>query len=251
MITPRDIKNHSFGSSLRGFNKEEVLAFLKTVALEWERKLEDEEKLKEKLVETKEDLEKIKKVEAMLHKTLLQAEESTKSMVESTKEKSELIIKEAEQKANEIIKDAISRRSKVEQEINLLISKRNDILTQLKSFLNSQTDRLEVFEEKEMVKIRKSEKNSEYNQELNTRKKIPIQNNQQNLKVKINEKLIEPVTKEEFLMKEIPKVKSETPKVEMPPKIEEKKPQSKKSFFDKVNQKSNKSILDDDILNSL
>ena len=135
---------------MRGFNKEEVTAYLNTLSLEWEKLLEENKRLKTELDKTQSNLDNLKKVENVLHKTLLQAEQTSKSTIENAKKDAELKVQEAENKANEILKTAMSERSRVELEINELIARRNDILQQLKAFISSQKQRLETFEREEM-----------------------------------------------------------------------------------------------------
>jgi cell division initiation protein len=150
MITPIEIRQHSFKKSFRGFDPEEVANFLNNLSLQWEKQLEEARRTKIELEKTTSNLESLKQVESVLHKTLLQAEETSRSTVENAKRDAELKRREAEEKSNELIKNALTERSRIELQIGELISRRNDILNQLKSFLTSTTDRIKTFEEKEM-----------------------------------------------------------------------------------------------------
>jgi cell division initiation protein len=150
MITPIEIRQHSFKKVLRGYDKDEVAAFLNSVSMEWERFLEDHRRTKIELDKTTASLDNLRQVETALHKTLLQAEETSKTTMEHAKRDAELKLAEADSKAKEIVKRAIEERSRVEMQINELISRRNEILQQLKSYLQAQTERLQTFEEKEM-----------------------------------------------------------------------------------------------------
>ena len=150
MITPIEIRGYSFNKEMRGYNKEEVSNYLNTLSLEWEKLLEENKRLKNDLEKTQSNLDNLKKVESVLHKTLLQAEQTSKSTIENAKKDAELKVQEAKHKSNELLKDAFSKRDRIELEINELISRRNDILEQLRSFISSQKARLELFEKNEM-----------------------------------------------------------------------------------------------------
>lgn len=151
MITPIEIRQHTFKKKFGGgYDKEEVHNFLNTLSLQWEKQLEEAKRMKIEFEKTQSNLDSLKQVESVLHKTLLQAEETSRSTVENAKKDAELKRREAEDKSNELIKNALNERSKIEMQISELIARRNDILNQLKSFLGSQTERIKTFEEREM-----------------------------------------------------------------------------------------------------
>ncbi len=118
--------------------------------MQWEKQLEEFKRLKIDFEKTQSNLDSLKQVESVLHKTLLQAEETSRSTVENAKKDAELKRREAEDKSNEIIKNALNERSRIEMQISELVARRNDIINQLKSFLSSQTERIKTFEEREM-----------------------------------------------------------------------------------------------------
>lgn len=150
MITPIEIRQQTFKKSLRGYDKDEVAAFLNTLSLQWEKQLEETRRIKIELEKTQSSLDSLKQVESVLHKTLLQAEETSRTTVENAKKDAELKRKEADDKSSEIVKNALNERSRIEMQIAELAARRNDILNQLKSFLSSTADRIKTFEEREM-----------------------------------------------------------------------------------------------------
>ncbi len=150
MITPIEIRQHSFKKSFQGYNKDEVQNFLNTLSSDWERMLEDHKRVKLELEKTTSALDNLRAVESALHKTLLQAEETSKSVIENAKTTAELRIQEADAKSKEMVKLAMDDRSRIEMQINELVGRRNEILQQLKSYLSAQTERLRTFEETEM-----------------------------------------------------------------------------------------------------
>jgi len=153
MITPLDIRQQSFGKSLRGYDADEVKAYLGSLAQEFERVLDDNRRLKAELDKTAESLQNYKDMETMLRKTLMQAEQTSQSIIENARKDAQLKVQEAEQKANEIIQKSYEERSRIDAEINDLINRRNDVITQLKLFLGSQLERINSFEQYEAKKL--------------------------------------------------------------------------------------------------
>lgn len=152
MITPLEIRQHSFPKkTLGGYDIEEVRAFLQNISQEWEKVLEDNRKMKGELDKTKSSLEHYKEMETILHKTMLQAEQSSKSTLENAKKDAELKIQEAEYKANEILSSIQADKRQLEREIHELVARRNDILQQLKTFIANQSDRIRTFETQEAL----------------------------------------------------------------------------------------------------
>jgi len=146
MITPIEIRQQSFRRVLRGYDSEEVKGFLDTLAQEWEKRIETERRLRAELEQVKANYNSLKEVESMLHKTLIQAEKSSKTTVENARKKAELQIKEAEAKAREIVRQGVDERNKLDSEITELTARKEQILMQLRLFLKTQSERLQAFE---------------------------------------------------------------------------------------------------------
>lgn len=150
MISPLEIRQHQFKKGFNGYNKDDVQSFLNTLAVEWERMQDDLKRTKQDLDKTTTALDGLRQVESALHRTLLQAEETSKATVEGAKKDAENKISTAEAHANEIVTKALGERNRIEQQIKDLIARRSEILGQLRNYLTAQTERLTTFEEKEM-----------------------------------------------------------------------------------------------------
>lgn len=146
MITPIEIRQQTFKKSLRGYDKEEVDAFLLALSQEWEQQLEYQRRLKEELDQIKTKYNTLKEVEDMLHKTLMQAERSSRDTIENASQKAELRIREAEARAQEIVRKGVEDRNGIQKEIGELNRYRNKLLAQLRGFLRTQIDHLETFD---------------------------------------------------------------------------------------------------------
>ncbi len=186
MITPIEIRQHTFKKSFQGFNKDDVQNYLNTLSSEWERMVEDNKRIKIELDKTSSALDNLRQVESALHRTLLQAEETSKSTIENAKSTADLRIQEAEAKAKEMLKNAIEDRSRVEMQTNELVSRRNEILQQLKSYLTAQTERLRTFEEKEMRSPLSNEHRHNPSNEHSTREEKQVDSTNSNTEAKSN-----------------------------------------------------------------
>ncbi len=146
MITPIEIRRATFSKSFRGYTVEEVDNFLGSLASEWDSMLQENQNLKVELEKAKSALSSYQELEGMMHKTLKQAEETSKSTLENAKKDAELVINNAEQKAQSLIQNAKSKMEELDKEIRELNFRKKDILSQLKLFLNAQLEKIESFE---------------------------------------------------------------------------------------------------------
>lgn len=69
-ITPLEIRQKAFEKVLRGYDKDEVNAFLQTLSQEWERSLDESKEIRIKLEATEREVSKLREVESSLFKTL-------------------------------------------------------------------------------------------------------------------------------------------------------------------------------------
>lgn len=108
-ITPLEIRQKTFEKNFRGYDKDEVTAFLQTLSQEWERMVDQQKELKFKLDAAQEEVRKLREVESSLFKTLKTAEDTGSSMVEQAKRTAELHLKESQMKAEAIISESRSK----------------------------------------------------------------------------------------------------------------------------------------------
>lgn len=151
MITPIEIRQQAFNKKLRGFDPAEVKGFLQGLSQEWESLREENRGLKEELERTKANYHALKEVEDMLHKTLMQAERSSKDTLETARQKAELKIQEADSQAAEIIRRTIKDREELQSEIGGLYKQREEVLMQLRIYLKTQLERLDSFTPSELL----------------------------------------------------------------------------------------------------
>ncbi|MBK7380202.1 MAG: DivIVA domain-containing protein [Ignavibacteriales bacterium] len=86
-FSPLSIKQQEFSKSMRGYETEEVQAFLEKLADEFDNLYKENEKLKRELDELNIKVAEYKRIEKNLQDTLLKAQDSTSRTMESSKNK--------------------------------------------------------------------------------------------------------------------------------------------------------------------
>lgn len=186
-ITPLEIRQKSFEKNFRGYDKDEVNAFLQTLSQEWERIVDEGKEWRIKLESAEKEVMKLREVESSLFKTLKTAEDTGANVIEQARQaadlhlresqlKADAMMNEAKRKANDTIDEAEQRSklvlAEMEERLRNLVeeykkleSTRNDLLVELKRISEDTLERVE--------RLRKSEKGFDADQHLSqTRKEI-------------------------------------------------------------------------------
>lgn len=142
--TPFSIKNQEFNKSVRGFDKEEVHAFLEKLADEFERLQIENEKLQKQNEELNQQIVEFRKIEKNLQSTLINAHESSSKAVESAKKQTQLILKEGELKAQQIIENAKTEAENIRNSVLKLKEEKNLLLARLRTMVETQTSLLDI-----------------------------------------------------------------------------------------------------------
>jgi cell division initiation protein len=144
MISPLSIKKQEFSKSFRGFDREEVQAFLEKLADDFEELQTENESTKRQLDDANIRLSEFSRIEKSLQDTLLRAQESSTKAIESTKKQTSLMIKEAEIKASQIIEKAKNYADELRTSVINLREEKDLILAKLKAIINSQARLLDM-----------------------------------------------------------------------------------------------------------
>src|SRR6187402_2835014 len=95
-ITPLEIRQKSFERTLRGYDKDEVNAFLLSLSQEWERIQDEVKELKMKFEHAEREVVKHREVENTLYRTLKTAEDTGASVVEQANKSAALLLGESQ-----------------------------------------------------------------------------------------------------------------------------------------------------------
>jgi len=108
-ITPLEIRQKTFEKNFRGYEKDEVHAFLLTLSQEWEKLQDENKEFRIKLEATEREVQKLREVEGSLYKTLKTAEDTGANVIEQARKAADLHLRESQLKADALIQEAKSK----------------------------------------------------------------------------------------------------------------------------------------------
>jgi len=108
-ITPLEIRQKSFEKKLRGYDKDEVNAFLLSLSTEWEHVQDELKELKIKYQNSTNEVKKLREVESSLYKTLKTAEDTGANLIDQANKSAELHLRETQMNADGLLNEAKSR----------------------------------------------------------------------------------------------------------------------------------------------
>jgi cell division initiation protein len=125
-VTPIDMRQTRFATSLRGFDKNEVTAFLDEAANDYETALRENERLHGEIIRLEASLEQFKQLENSLKSTLISAQRVSDDMREHAQKESAQIVRDAEGEALLIRGKAQLRLEEMERDVENMRMKRRE-----------------------------------------------------------------------------------------------------------------------------
>lgn len=115
-ITPLEIRQKTFERTLRGYDKDEVNAFLLSLSQEWERTVDEAKEWRIKLESTEKEVSKLREVESSLFRTLKTAETTGANVIDQAQKSAELMVRESQLKSEALIAEAKAKaKNKLEE----------------------------------------------------------------------------------------------------------------------------------------
>jgi cell division initiation protein len=148
-ITPLDIQQKQFPMKFRGFDVEEVYAFLEVIREEMEDLLRDNAAMKETVQRLEDQSKEHRNMETTLRETLLTAQQMVEDYKANARKEAELVVKEAELKADSILKDAQEKVIKIHEDIVDLKGIRRHFKEEIKRLVEGHLKMLEFDKERE------------------------------------------------------------------------------------------------------
>lgn len=125
-LTPLEIQKQTFSRTIKGYNADEVRAYLHLVAEEIERLLKENDRLVRDVTMLREDIDDHTNRERILKDTLLSAQKVAEDLTANARKEAELIVKDAELLAERLVGQAMERVSALERAIgDLKVERRN------------------------------------------------------------------------------------------------------------------------------
>ena len=148
-ITPLDIQQKQFPIKFRGFDVEEVYAFLEVIREEMEELLRENAYLKESTQKAENQIKEFRDMEATLRETLMTAQQMVEEYKTNARKEAELLLREAELRADTILKETQEKVIKIHEDIVDLKGIRRHFKEELKRLIESHFKMIEFDKERE------------------------------------------------------------------------------------------------------
>ena len=125
-ITPLDMRQQRFKTSVRGYDKTEVVAFLTEAADDYEHAMREVDRLRSDLVRTQALLVEHRERENHLRDTLVTAQRVSGDLKDTAQTEAKLIVREAQGRADLLLQKAQVRLEEIERDINEMKLRRRD-----------------------------------------------------------------------------------------------------------------------------
>ena len=119
-ITPLEIRQKAFERVLRGYDRDEVNAYLQSLSQEWERTLDDVKEIRIKYEATEREVSKLREVESSLYRTLKTAEDTGANVIGQANKMAELILREAQMDADSMVNEAKTKAKNAIEEAEFI-----------------------------------------------------------------------------------------------------------------------------------
>jgi cell division initiation protein len=149
-LTPADVQRQNFSPRFRGFDPDEVRAFLAAVAEEMAAMLREKDRIEQELRHLELIVTEHREREAILKNTLLTAQKVAEDIRESARREAETIIKQADLQGDRLLELAQTRAHDVERGILELRGHRTALRTDIRALITRLTHLLDLQEEAEV-----------------------------------------------------------------------------------------------------
>jgi len=153
-VTPLDVRQAKFTTSMRGYDRAEVNAFLLEAADGYEQAAPENERLRQEVARLDASLSQYRELESALKGALMSAQKVSDDMKETASLDAARIIREAEGRAELITHKAQSALEDVQREIDGLRLKRRESEVALESIIAALHNTLEYVREQDQRETR-------------------------------------------------------------------------------------------------
>jgi cell division initiation protein len=145
-MTPLDVQSHQFATRFRGFDPDEVTAFLRIVAEDYEGLLRENDSQADRIRRLEMRIEELSAQEHLLKETLVSAQAMTAEMSQTAERQAELRLAEVEIRAEKILDASHRRAARLTQDIREMRALRTRLAEALRSAAETHLALLETLE---------------------------------------------------------------------------------------------------------
>jgi cell division initiation protein len=148
-VSPLDLRQQRFATSLRGFDKIEVTSFLLAVADDYETALRETDRLRQDLSRMEAILNEHREQEKSLQSTLITAQKLADDIRKNAELEAQRIIREAEGRSDLLLEKTSARLEDVQREIDGMKLKRKSVETSIEATIQTLRNTLEYVREQD------------------------------------------------------------------------------------------------------
>ena len=148
-VSPIDLRQQTFRTAFRGFDKVEVTSFLMAVADDYEQALRETDRLRQEMARMEGVLSEHREHESGLKSMLLAAQKVADDIRETAGGEANRIVREAQSRSDLILEKTQSRLEDIQREIDGLKLKRRDVETTIEATIQTLHNTLEYVREQE------------------------------------------------------------------------------------------------------
>ncbi len=145
-LSPLDIRKHEFQRVMRGYDRDEVDAFMDKVAEDFEGLLTEVDRLNKETLQLRTQLHDYQEIERTLKHALKSAEASVQQTVENARRQAEITLREADVQADKTLYDAKTKLAELKNELLLVRAQKESFARRLRHLLESQLELIGVLE---------------------------------------------------------------------------------------------------------
>ena len=148
-VSPIDRRQRTFAAAMRGYDRQEVAAFLTEAAADYEGVLRENDRLRQEILRLKTSLTQFRELEGSLKSMLISAQKIADDMKENAVQEAARLVSEAEARAELSVQKAQVKLEAAQREIDGLRMKRREVETSLEATISTLRGSLEYVREQE------------------------------------------------------------------------------------------------------
>ena len=148
-VSPIDLRQRTFGTSMRGYDRQEVTSFLSEAAADFEGVLRENDRLRQDIVRLKTSLTQFRELEGSLKSMLISAQKIADDMKENAAQESARIVAEAQARAELAAQKAQARLEATQREVDGLKMKRREVETSIEATISTLRTTLDFVREQD------------------------------------------------------------------------------------------------------
>src|SRR5688500_7480944 len=152
-VSPLDLRQAKFNTSMRGFDRTEVTAFLLEAADGYDQALRENERLRHDVMRLEASISQYRELEGSLKSTLMSAQKVADDMRENANHEAARILREAAGRADLMMQKAQARHEDVQREIDGLRMKRREAEANLESIIAALHNTIDFIREQEQREL--------------------------------------------------------------------------------------------------